>query len=88
MAHLVVDRSLTGNVANTWPRWEEMLGKGAASGFVGTPRPGVARAGIAGQPVVEGQSGVAGQSAAAAQSSTASTFTSPLSTGPAGVKPK
>jgi hypothetical protein len=65
-----------------------MLGKGAASGFVGTPKPGAARPGIAGQPVVEGQSVVAGQSAAAAQSSAASTFTGPISTGPAGVKPK
>src|SRR6202041_3856431 len=87
MADLVIDRALSGNVANTWPRWEEMLGKGAASGFVGTPKPGVARPGIAGQPVVEGQSGVSGQSAAVAQSSVAA-FTSPTSTGPARVKPK
>ena len=33
MAKLVIDRALKGNVANSWPRWEEMLGIGAASGF-------------------------------------------------------
>ena len=33
MAHLVIDRALNGNVSNTWPRWEEMLGIGAASGL-------------------------------------------------------
>ena len=26
MAKLVIDRALKGNVANSWPRWEEMLG--------------------------------------------------------------
>jgi hypothetical protein len=38
MAHLVIDRALNGDVANTWPRWEEMLGIGASSGFVGSPK--------------------------------------------------
>jgi hypothetical protein len=38
MAHLVIDRALNGVVSNTWPRWEEMLGFGAASGFAGAPR--------------------------------------------------
>ena len=38
MARLVIDRALHGNVANTWPRWEEMLGIGAAAGFTGGPR--------------------------------------------------
>ncbi len=33
MAKLVIDRALHGNVSNTWPRWEEMLGFGAAAGF-------------------------------------------------------
>ena len=38
MARLVIDRALHGNVANTWPKWEEMLGIGGAAGFTGTPR--------------------------------------------------
>jgi len=38
MARLVIDRALHGNVANTWPRWGEMLGLGAAAGFTGAPR--------------------------------------------------
>jgi len=38
MARLVIDRALHGNVANTWPRWEEMLGIGAPAGFTGAPR--------------------------------------------------
>ena len=38
MSRLVIDRVLHGNVANTWPRWEEMLGLGAAAGFTGAPR--------------------------------------------------
>jgi hypothetical protein len=38
MARLVLDRALNGNIANTWPRWEEMLGVGAAAGFTGAPR--------------------------------------------------
>ena len=37
MAHLVIDRALNGQAANSWPRWEEMIGKGAASGFIGAP---------------------------------------------------
>jgi hypothetical protein len=37
MAKLVIDRALKGNVANSWPRWEEMLGIGAASGFTAAP---------------------------------------------------
>jgi hypothetical protein len=38
MARLVIDRALSGNTANTWPRWEEMLGIGAPAGFTGAPR--------------------------------------------------
>jgi hypothetical protein len=38
MARLAIDRALHGKVANTWPRWEEMLGIGAPAGFTGTPR--------------------------------------------------
>ena len=95
MAHLVIDRALTGNVANTWPRWEEMLGFGAAAGFTGSPKRGTARQaiasqqtvagqpGVAGQSIVTGQSSAIGQSAAAAQTSAASS-----SAGPAGAKQK
>jgi hypothetical protein len=38
MARLVIDRAVNGNPANSWPRWEEMLGIGAASGFTGAPQ--------------------------------------------------
>lgn len=37
MAKLVIDRALTGDVSRSWPRWEEMLGMGAAAGFTGAP---------------------------------------------------
>jgi hypothetical protein len=37
MAQLVIDRALHGTPSNSWPRWEEMLGIGAASGFTGAP---------------------------------------------------
>jgi hypothetical protein len=38
MARLVIDRALNGAVSNPWPRWEEMLGMGAASGVIGAPK--------------------------------------------------
>ena len=38
MARLVIDRALNGNITNTWPRWEEMLGIGAPAGFTGAAR--------------------------------------------------
>jgi hypothetical protein len=37
MARLVIDRARDGHVAESWPRWEEMLGLGAAAGFAGRP---------------------------------------------------
>jgi hypothetical protein len=37
MARLVIDRALNSDPAQSWPRWEEMLGIGAASGFAGAP---------------------------------------------------
>ena len=37
MAHLVIDRALHGHPAQCWPRWEEMLGIGPATGFTGAP---------------------------------------------------
>ena len=38
MARLVIDRALHGQAYNSWPRWEEMLGMGAAGGFTGAPK--------------------------------------------------
>ncbi|HWY26999.1 MAG TPA: hypothetical protein VNY97_03640 [Candidatus Angelobacter sp.] len=37
MARLVIDRAENGDPSNPWPRWEEMLGIGAAGGFAGAP---------------------------------------------------
>jgi glutathione synthase/RimK-type ligase-like ATP-grasp enzyme len=39
MTSLVVDRALNNDPSQCWPRWEEMLGIGRASGFVGAPGP-------------------------------------------------
>jgi hypothetical protein len=39
MSRLVLDRALNPQPTSPWPRWEEMLGMGAAGGFVGAPRP-------------------------------------------------
>ena len=49
MAHLVIDRALNGNVSNSWPRWEEMLGFGTAAGFTGAQKPVGAKQVAAGQ---------------------------------------
>lgn len=38
MARLVIDRALNGAASNPWPRWEEMLGVGAAAGVIGSPK--------------------------------------------------
>ena len=38
MARLAIERAQHGNVANTWPRWEEMLGMGIPAGFTGAAR--------------------------------------------------
>jgi hypothetical protein len=37
MARLCIDRALHGQQSNMFPKWEQMLGLGAASGFVGSP---------------------------------------------------
>jgi hypothetical protein len=37
MSALVIDRALNPDPSRSWPRWEEMLGIGAASGFTGAP---------------------------------------------------
>jgi hypothetical protein len=45
MARLVIDRALRGDVSNSWPRWEEMVGITAGpqetgiAGFTGAPKP-------------------------------------------------
>jgi len=41
MSALVIDRALNGTPDQMWPRWEEMLGLGPASGFAGAPGPQV-----------------------------------------------
>jgi hypothetical protein len=61
MAHLVIDRALDGKMSNCWPRWEEMLGNGVATGFVGAPK-------AAGLPAGAGQSAAAAQSSAPSSS--------------------
>lgn len=38
MARLVMDRALNGDATNSWPRWEEMLGRGTTAGFTGATR--------------------------------------------------
>ena len=35
MSQLVIDRAVNGHPSQSWPRWEEMLGIGPASGFAG-----------------------------------------------------
>jgi hypothetical protein len=37
MTSLVIDRALNNDPSQSWPRWEEMLKLGPASGFVGSP---------------------------------------------------
>ena len=37
MSNLVIDRALNGRPAQSWPRWEEMLGVGPPTGFTGAP---------------------------------------------------
>jgi hypothetical protein len=37
MSALVIDRARNPDPARSWPRWEEMLGIGQASGFIGAP---------------------------------------------------
>lgn len=39
MARLCIDRALNPDQRQMWPRWEEMLGLGTASGFIGAPGP-------------------------------------------------
>jgi hypothetical protein len=42
MARLAIDRALNPQPSSPWPRWEEMLGIGRASGVLGQPGPRVA----------------------------------------------
>jgi hypothetical protein len=45
MARLVIDRALSGDVSNSWPRWEDMVGitagtqESGVAGFTGAPKP-------------------------------------------------
>jgi hypothetical protein len=71
MARLVIDRALTAEASNSWPRWESMLSKTAGAapgGFTGAPQPKGAQAATAGQvtrgPTTAGQTAT-GQSGAA-----------------------
>ena len=63
MARLVIDRALSGDASNSWPRWETMLGITAGekdappAGFTGAPTPRAAHA-AAGQTVPGPQSPV------------------------------
>jgi hypothetical protein len=53
MARLVIDRSLSGEASNSWPRWEEMLATNSGSegvgpaGFTGAPKPRATQAAAA-----------------------------------------
>jgi hypothetical protein len=44
MARLVIDRALSGEASNSWPRWEELVGitagtpEGGVAGFTGAPK--------------------------------------------------
>jgi hypothetical protein len=55
MARLVIDRALTGETSNSWPRWESMLATSAGNagagpaGFTGAPQPKGAQAATAGK---------------------------------------
>jgi hypothetical protein len=51
MARLVIDRALNGKASHPWPRWEEMLGIGAAAGFTGAPKSAAAGQKSAAAPV-------------------------------------
>ena len=56
MARLVIDRALSGDVSNSWPRWEEMVGvkagaqEGGVAGFTGAPKPKTQAAAAQSQP--------------------------------------
>jgi len=69
MARLVIDRALSGDVSNSWPRWEEMVGIKA-----GTQDSGIA--GFTGAPKLKTQ-------AAAAQAQSASVQSAPSQSAPA-----
>jgi hypothetical protein len=80
MSRLVIDRALNGAASGPWPRWEEMLKIGAASGFTGAPQ--AARSAAAkgaaptaaknpSEPRAAGESKPAPEGKSAAQTSTA-----------------
>jgi hypothetical protein len=55
MARLVIDRALSGDASNSWPRWEEMAGiragtqESGVAGFTGAPKPKTQAAGAQAQ---------------------------------------
>jgi hypothetical protein len=79
MSRLVIDRALHGPASGPWPRWEEMLKIGAASGFIGAPAKVPAAA--------PAKPAVAAQTAAAAGPASAATTSSPASAAKSPVPP-
>ena len=63
MAKLVIDRALHGKPSGSWPRWEEMLGIGAASGFAGSPAATSTPAAATASPKSAGAKGVGAKGA-------------------------
>jgi hypothetical protein len=63
MAKLVIDRALKGKPSGSWPRWEEMLGIGAASGFAGSPAATSTPAAATASPKSAGAKGVGAKGA-------------------------
>jgi hypothetical protein len=59
MARLVIDRAVNGKASNPWPRWEEMLGIGAAAGFTGALKSVAAAQSASGQATTKAQAGPA-----------------------------
>ena len=57
MSALVIDRAVHPDPTQCWPRWEEMLGIGPASGFTGAP----GKPGALGKPGTFGKPGAPGK---------------------------
>ena len=100
MARLVIDRALTGETSNSWPRWEQMVGIKAANkeegpvGFTGAPKQRAAQA-AAGQsnpgtgntsPQASATSQSAGSASSPAQAKPVATSQAPATT-PSGSQP-
>jgi hypothetical protein len=82
MSRLVIDRALNGAASFPWPRWEEMLGVGAAAGFTGAPKSVAAAQG-------QGKSGAAAaQTTTTKSAATAATPAASTTASPPGTKPR